>query len=116
MDSDEFGEQISSGRSPSKKTSSMTLQQAIDLGEYNLDVLKTFPEFLNLSSHAQFQLVRQALENKRRQLLMQWAEINNMLDFSKKPELKEALGNIDKKLKQVEKDREEVYLIFSNLA
>ncbi len=110
----EFGNQ-SLGKSQ-KKGQNMTLQQAIDLGEYYLDVLSTFPEFLKLSHHAQFQMVRQALENRRHQLLMQWAETSNMLDFSKKPELKEALVNIKKQLDKVEEDREKIYLDFSKMS
>lgn len=113
MDPDEFGEYGGGGSGSTSKKTSMTLQQAIDLGEYDLKVLATFPEFLNLSKHSQFQMVRQALENRRHQLLTQWAETNNMIDFSKKPEMAEALKNIEEQLREVEKDREEIYLLFS---
>ncbi|HSX48627.1 MAG TPA: hypothetical protein VLE44_00010 [Candidatus Saccharimonadales bacterium] len=114
MNSDEFGEKLKT--KPSKaKSSGITLQQAIDFGEYHPEVLSTFPDFLILSPHAQFQLIRQALDNKNRQLVTQWAEINNFLDFSKKPELKEALDNLNKQIKNLENEREEIYLAYSKL-
>jgi len=87
----------------------MTLAKAIELGEYNPDYLATFPEWHELSPHIQFQYVRQALETRRRMLVVQWAETNNMMDFSTKPHLKIALDNIHKQLKKVEQDREKIY-------
>ena len=93
----------------------MTLQKAVDLGEYDPKYLATFPEWLTLSKHVQFQLIRQALENRRHQLLSQWAETNNMLDFSEKPYLREALKNIKSQLDRVEADREKIYLEYSKI-
>lgn len=93
----------------------MTLQKAVEMGEYDPDFLSTFPEWLTLSRHVQFQFIRQAPENRRHQLLMQWAETCNILDFSKKPYLKEALKNIKALLDQVEADREKIYLEYSKV-
>ena len=96
-----------------KSSSKMTLQKAVDMGEYNPDFLSTFPEWHTFSKHIQFQYVRQAIENRRKQLVVQYAEICNILDFSKKPHLKEALKNIKEQLDKVEDDREDLFVEFS---
>lgn len=100
-------------RNTSKQSASMTLQKAIDLGEYDPSYLATFPEWHDLSRHIQFQYVRDALENRHKQLITHWAEVNNMIDFSKKPQLTEALENIMNQIKKLEKDREKLYLEYS---
>ena len=102
---------------PSQKSAStavsMTLAKAIELGEYNPEFLATFAEWNGLSRHIQFQYVRQALDNRHSHLITQWAEVNNMLDFSKKPHLTEALENIMAQIMKLEKDREKLYLEYS---
>jgi len=92
----------------------ITFYQAIEMGEYNPSYLKIFPEWHQLSRHVQFQYIRQALDNKRRQLLRQWAEVNNMLDFRLKPHLKEALENIQTQMKKLDQDREKLYVEYSS--
>ena len=101
-----------SGSSP-RPTSPMTLQKAIDMGEYKPDYLATFPEWHKLSRHVQFQFIRQGLENRRRQLTIQWAEINNVIDFRLKPHLKIALKNIEVQIKKLDRDSEKLYLEYS---
>jgi hypothetical protein len=91
----------------------MTMKEVIDLGEYRPEFLSTFPEWYTLSAHIQFQYIRQALDNRRRHLITQWAEINNVLDFHLKPELKQGLKNIEKQLKILEEDRERLYIEYS---
>lgn len=91
----------------------MTLQKAIDMGEYNPEYLATFPEWQGLSNHIRFQYIKTAIDNRRRQLIMQYAEINNVLDFSQKPHLTEALRNIEKQLKLLELDREKLLVEYS---
>ena len=91
----------------------MTLQKAVDLGEYQPEYLATFPEWHTLSRHVQFQFIRQGLDNRYKQLMVQWAEINNVLDFRLKPSLKEALANIQRQMKKVDSDREKLYLEYS---
>ena len=102
---------------PSTKSSNtsttMTLQKAIDMGEYDPSYLATFADWHNFSRHIQFQYIRQALDNRHRHLISQWAEVNNILDFSKKPHLTGALDNIMKQIKKLEKDREKLYLEYS---
>lgn len=97
----------------SRPSATMTLQKAIDLGEYDPAYLATFAEWHTLSRHIQFQYIRQALDNRHRHLITQWAEVNNMLDFSKKPQLTEALENIMLQIKKLERDREKLYLEYS---
>ncbi len=72
---------------PSKKRASLTLQNAIELGEYNPKFLSTFPEWHTLSRYIQFQYIRQGIDNRHKQLITQLAEVNNMLDFSKRPHI-----------------------------
>lgn len=91
----------------------MSLQKAVDLGEYDPEFLSGFPEWHSLSPHAQLQYIRQALDNRERQLVVQWAEISNVIDFSKKPHLDEALKNIENQRKKVNTDREKLYIEYS---
>jgi hypothetical protein len=113
---DEHGENENTlGGGTSAAPTSMTLQEAINMGEYNPEYLSTYPEWHQFSKHTQLQYIRMALENRRKQLLMQWAEINNMLDFRLKPELQEALKNIEKQMKKLAEDREHLFLEYSKL-
>lgn len=110
-----FEDNIEKGKSSFKpvKSSKMTLQKAIEMGEYNPNYLATFPEWLTLSRHIQFQYIRDAIENRRRHLIVQYAEINNILDFSRKPHLKTAMRNIEIQLRKVEEDRENLFVEYS---
>ena len=105
-------EKLGGGKKP-QTTKRMTLQMAIDMGEYNPEYLATFAEWHDLSRYIQFQYIRTALENRRKNLLLQWAEISTILDFSKKPELAEALKNIEKQLRTIEDDRETLFVEYS---
>lgn len=90
-----------------------TLEKAISLGEYNTKVLDKFSEFKDLSRHAQFQLIDEALHNKEKHLWKQWADINNQLNFSKKPYLAEGLSNIQKQIDRLHDDQERLLLEYS---
>lgn len=94
-------------------SANMTLQKAVDLGEYDPDYLATFSEWHTYSRNIQWQMIKKALENRERQLVVQWAEINNVIDFSKKPHLKEALRNIEQQRKKVLADKEDLMLEYS---
>jgi len=96
-----------------KPVSKMTLQRAIELGEYDPEFLSTFPEWHTLSPHVQLQFIRNGLDNRERQLVVQWSEINNVLDFRLKPQMREALRNIERQLDKVHTDREHLYLEYS---
>ena len=78
-------------------SSDMTLQKAVELGEYKPEFLETFAEWHTLSSHVQLQYIRQGIDNRRKHLLTQWAEINNVLNFRLKPEMKATLTKIEDK-------------------
>lgn len=91
----------------------MTFQKAIDMGEYDPKYLTKFDEWEDLVRHTQFQYIKTALENRRKHLLSQWADISTILDFSKKPELAEALKNIENQLRKIEDDRETLFVEYS---
>lgn len=86
--------------------SKMTLQKAVDMGEYKPEYLSTFPEWQTFSKHVQFQFIKKGIENRKRQLLEEYADLNNVLDFRLKPELKETLNNIMKQIKALDEDYE----------
>jgi hypothetical protein len=46
-------------------------------------------------------------------LQVQWAEINNQIDFSQKPHLKLALKNIEKQTTDLTKDEEKYQVEYS---
>jgi len=92
----------------------MTLEKAIDLGEYDPEYLGQFPQWYTLSRNIQFEYIRKALKNRNNQLLRQWAEIVNILDFRLKPHLKLALKNIEDQLEKVKADKERLYVEYSN--
>ena len=89
-----FEDDLEKGKSlaSSVRLPKMTLQGAVELGEYKPEYLATFPEWHTLSRHVQFQFIREGLDNRRKQLTVQWAEINNILDFRLKPHLKGGSG------------------------
>ena len=104
-----------SQKSKPPKTGKMSLQQAIDLREYRPEYLTNFAEWHTLSTYIQFQMIRQALEIRHRQLITQYAELNNVLDLRNKPHVQEAMKNVEKQLRMFEQDREELFVRYSNL-
>jgi hypothetical protein len=107
----EQGEKLST--STPKPSKNLTLKEAIELGEYDLNYLSTFAEWHSLSRHIQFQYISEAIENRRKHLLMQWSELDRMIDYRLKPHLKEAQENIQKQLKKVMTDREKLFVEYS---
>jgi len=93
--------------------STITLNQAIEYGEYNPKNLENFSEWHTLSVHIQWQLIRKALDIRFRQLITQYAELNNALDFSKKPEVRKACENVERQLKNLANDKEKLYIEYS---
>lgn len=108
----ESGEKAPSA-SPVSTSGNMTLKEAVALGEYKPEFLATFPEWHTFSRHVQFQFIRQALDNRNKQLLTQWAEINNTIDFRLKPQMADALKNIQKQMKKLDADRDKLYFEYS---
>lgn len=99
---------------PKQNMQSMTLQKAVDMGEYDPNYLSTFPEWVSFSPHVQLQYIKQGLDNRRKQLLMQWAEIDRTSHHSIKTDLHEAQNNIEKQLKKIEIDRERLYAEYAS--
>lgn len=103
------------GGSPKKTTDPvMTLQKAVDLGEYDPEYLSTFPEYQTLTPHLQWRMVHQAIKNRRTSLNVNWAEIANQPDYSKKPHLKPIQESIEKQLRQLQIDEENLQNYFLN--
>lgn len=96
-------------------TGTMTLQQAVDMGEYRPEYLANFAEWHKLSTYIQFQMIRRALEIRHRQLITQYAELNNVLDLRNKPHVKQAMKNVEKLLRRFEQDREDLFVKYSNM-
>ena len=115
IDSNESAEQLNTVRPQSSGGQILSLSKAIELGEYDPEYLSRFDEWNQLSRHSQFELIRRAIENRLRQLIGQYAEINNVLDFSKKPHLQVALKNIDDQRRKVLNDKEDLYLEYSKI-
>ncbi|MBI4973418.1 hypothetical protein HZC27_02285 [Candidatus Roizmanbacteria bacterium] len=105
---------ISSGSGPPSKKSNLTLQQAIEFGEYDPKYLENFAEWHTLSAHIQWQLIRKALDIRQRQLITQYAELNNVLDYSKKPQIQTAIKNMEKQLINLAQDKEKLYIEYSS--
>lgn len=97
------------------QSSNMTLKDAVNLGEYDPDYLANFSEWHTLTRHIQFQMIRRALDIRERQLAVQWAEVNNVINFSKKPHLKKALENIEAQKKSLMGDKERLYLEYTKV-
>ncbi|TXH02252.1 MAG: hypothetical protein E6P95_00285 [Candidatus Moraniibacteriota bacterium] len=90
-----------------------TLDDAIAAGEYRPEILAGFDEWDKLSRIMQFHLIRKACDIRHRDLISQYAEVSNVLDFSKKPELQRVLDNIQSSIKQLEADKERLYVEYS---
>jgi len=114
--SDEFGEIFERAPKsyPKKRVSKMTLEKAIELGEYSEDYLSTFPEWHNLSDNIRFNYILKAIKNRRQFLRMNYAETFNVLDYSMKPKLKEVLEAINKRLTELQKEEEQYRIKYSS--
>ncbi len=107
-------EQNTTSSSVPQQKANITLQQAIDFGEYNPEFLANFEEWHTLSTHIQWQLIRKALDIRQRQLITQYAELNNALDYSKKSQLHQAAKNVERQLRELAQDKERLYIEYSN--
>ena len=98
-----------------KQNESVSLKEAIEMGEYDPKYLQSFAEWQKMSKNMQWQMIRKALKNRQRLLRLNYAEIFNQLDFSKKPELKIAMENIQKQIENLQKDEEGLQLEYSSI-
>ncbi len=101
------------GSSTGSTATNLTFQKAIEMGEYDPEFLANFPEWHTFSRHTQFEYIREGLANRRKHLLTQWAEINNVLDFRLKPHLNQALKNVEDQLEQLLKEKERLFVEYS---
>lgn len=113
MEDMEGSEKLSGRKPKSDPTSKLTLAKAVDLGEYDPEFLAQFPEWHQLTRHIQFEYIRKALDNRRAQLLTQWATIYNTLDYRLKPHLAAAADNVKVQLDKVKEDKERLYVEYS---
>lgn len=113
VDSEPSREHISSGSGQAGGT--ITLQKAVDMGEYDPVRLQEFAEWHTLSRYMQFALIRQGIDNRFNSLLSQWATIANVPDFSRKPQLAGALRNIERQQEFLQRDKERLYLEYSRI-
>lgn len=109
----EQGAETLRGGNPGPSSPIISLQSAINFGEYDPNYLKTFPEWHKLSKHMQWELISKAIKNRRRQLWVHWAEVNNQPNFSKKPHLKAALENIQMQVALLQDDEERLQVEYS---
>lgn len=103
-----------SHKSSMHSTKTLSFKEAIEMGEYIPKHLANYPEWHSFSKHTQLQYIREAIDNRRKQLLTQWAEMNNVLDLRLKPRMQDALKNLENQMKELENDRETLYLEYTS--
>lgn len=101
------------GKKPPTTIIKLTLEKAVELGEYDPNFLANFPEWHTLTKHIQFQYIKKALENRHHQLLSQYAELHNVLDLRNKPEIWEAIHNMEKQLHHILEEKERLFAEYS---
>ncbi len=100
--------ETASSAKPTTQSPTMTLQKAVDMGEYDPEYLASFPEWHTFSRILKYGFIKQALDNRQRQLDQQYAAIVNVIDFSKKPHLTQALDGIKEQWKRLSADKEKL--------
>ena len=93
----------------------LNLQAAVNMGEYEPVYLSRFDEWHELTPNMQFEFVRKGIEQKRRQLRLQYATTFNAPNYSKKPHLEEAIKNIFARLRKLQEDEERLSIEFSRI-
>lgn len=89
-------------------TPSMSLEKAIELGEYDPDNLIIYPEWHTLSKHLQWTYISKGIDNRRKLLRVHWARVANSPNYSQKPQLQQALRGIEKQLDELQMDEEKL--------
>lgn len=92
----------------------LTLSELIDLGEYDIEKLSEYEEWQEFSPYIQLQYITKAIDNRRKKLTQQLAQLYNVLDYRLKPEVQEAVKNLHKSLKNLEDDKERIFIEFSS--
>lgn len=91
----------------------ITFKEAIALGKYQPIYLGQFPEWQGLDRHLQFQYISQAVLAKRRQLRLQWANLANQPNFSKKPHLLAAQKKVEQALRDLDYEEEKLMVEYA---
>ncbi|MEO6509172.1 MAG: hypothetical protein ABIO02_04415 [Patescibacteria group bacterium] len=98
---------------PPATAGNLSLQQVVELGEYKPEYLQNFAEWHLLSPHVQWQFIRKALDIRHRQLITQYAELNNALFLSQKPEVQAAMKKMEQQLNNLANDKERLYVEYT---
>ncbi len=111
-ESNEAGENLKSS-SPLPAGTFLNLQKAIELGEYDPEYLERFPEWHELTRHAQFEMVKKAIENRDAQIWRHYSELNNVLDFRDKPHIKPAMDRLVEQHKKLMEEQEKLFVKYA---
>ena len=109
----EFSERTPKSK-PKSASPQMTLERAIELGEYDEKFLETFREWHELSNNIRFNYILKAIKNRRQFLRLNYAETFNVIDYSQKPELKKVLEAINNRLNELQKEEEKYRVEYSS--
>lgn len=93
----------------------LSLKDVIALGEFEPKVLAKYSEWEKLSNYARFELIRQGLENRRKQLFKKWSEVVNFIGDSPTSDRQETKENIERQLQDLRADKERLYNEYSKL-
>lgn len=94
-------------------TPAISFEKAIELGEYDPEYLAQFSQWATFSKHIQYQYIREALINRRKHLRLQWAELNNQLDYRLKPYLQEAKKKVEQALQNLNDEEERLIVEYA---
>lgn len=95
------------------KTPPISFEKAIELGEYSPQFLSQYPEWKQMSRHVQYQFIKQALDNRHKQLRRQWADLNNQLDYRLKPHLAEAKKKVEQAMQELNVEEEQIMVEYA---
>lgn len=90
----------------------LTFKESIALGKYDASYLSQYQEWRELDRQLQFQFI-EAILNRRHQLRLQWANLANQLNFSKKPHLAEAQKKVEQALRELDEDEEKLMVEYA---
>ncbi len=111
-------EQVEQNLSPQKSSQTqkptITLHEAIEFGEYDPAYLSNFAQWHTLSPHIQWQLIRKGLDIRRRQIATHYNELCSVLDLRLKSHVQESIKSVEKQLADLTKDRERLYVEFTD--
>ncbi|MBP9820427.1 hypothetical protein KBC79_06875 [Candidatus Woesebacteria bacterium] len=84
----------------------LSFAESIELGKYDQEYLSQYQEWRELDRQLKFQFISKAIKKRRLQLRLQWANLANQPNFSKKPHLLDAQKKVEQALVDLDKDEE----------